>query len=130
MFIGPICQMLDSGEDPSKTIEQFIMVTIINQPEQQRKLGCLLVNTVVELKGVDDELVAEAGQIINRVISSCIALFERGQKQGMINEHKDPKALAAFFINCVNGMRVTAKQGCSEKTLKQITATALDVLKN
>ncbi|KAA9150007.1 TetR/AcrR family transcriptional regulator [Amycolatopsis acidicola] len=96
--------------------------------EYGRSIGCLTVNSTVELAGRDPE----AGAILRKDTEQRLALLRdviaAGQRDGEITSGRDAAALASYVNTVVGGMRVAAQGGASREELESIAATALDVL--
>lgn len=93
--------------------------------------GCLVANASLELAGRDPavaELVSQNFQRLQKALETVIA---RGQKTGEVAAHKNPRALARFFVNTMQGMRVLGKGSPPRQRrqcLQDVMDTALDAL--
>ncbi|MGY1942282.1 TetR/AcrR family transcriptional regulator [Nocardia asiatica] len=100
---------------------------IIEAPEGD-PLGCLVVNTTIELAPRDPELAAALAADHERRLAALTDVFEAGRRAGDIAADKDPVALAHFVIATIGGMRVAARGGADRETLTAVATTALDAL--
>ncbi len=93
-----------------------------------RSLGCLTVNTTVELAGRD----AAAAELLERDtatrLASLRAAVEAGRRDGSITSSRDAGDLARFLNATVAGLRVSAQGGADRAALESVAAIALDVL--
>ncbi|MEV6977934.1 TetR/AcrR family transcriptional regulator [Kitasatospora sp. NPDC093806] len=98
------------------------------QRPEGRSIGCLTVNTIVELAGRD----AEAAELVLRDqglrLASLAAVIAAGQRAGEISARRTPDELARFLNAVIGGMRVAAKGGADRPAVEAIAATALDAL--
>ncbi|CCH31101.1 TetR/AcrR family transcriptional regulator [Actinosynnema sp. NPDC047251] len=93
-----------------------------------RGLGCLSVNTVVELGG-DDAVVARLlDRDRERRHAALRAVVERGQRDGEFRTGQDPAHLVRFLDSVVAGMRVASQGGADRADLEGVAATALSAL--
>ena len=90
--------------------------------------GCLMVNATAELAPSDRDVARRAeanlwgGEELFRIA------LERGQESGEIDRRHDPRALALFLYNALQGLRVTAKATPDRQVLESIVDVTLSVL--
>ncbi|MEU8956420.1 TetR/AcrR family transcriptional regulator [Streptomyces sp. NPDC048518] len=96
--------------------------------ENGHSIGCLTVNTTVELAGRDPE----AARMLERDLAARLtvlrATIRSGQRDGDITSARDAGTLAQFVNAVIGGMRVAAQGGADRDTLQGITETALAAL--
>lgn len=122
-------RLLDDQDELPKTLQNFFNTMILNGDKQQKQIGCFVVNTIIELSKVDPELSQVAAKGMTKVRSYFEKLFTNAKKKGELSSDHDPKALALFYVNCIHGLRVSAKQGMSKEKLQQIVNTAIHVIR-
>jgi TetR/AcrR family transcriptional regulator, transcriptional repressor for nem operon len=93
-----------------------------------RKLGCLLTNTAVELAPHDAAIEARLKASFAKVEAAFARTIRRGQAQGEIAAQKDPRALARFLVNAVQGLRVFGRARPSRAALHDIVSATLAAL--
>ncbi|WP_405801814.1 TetR/AcrR family transcriptional regulator [Streptomyces sp. NBC_01506] len=93
-----------------------------------RSMGCLTVNTTVELAGRDAEADRMLERDTARRLASLRAAIEEGQRAGDIASTRDSGSLARFLVAVIGGMRVTGQGGGDRPTLEAIADTAMDAL--
>ena len=90
--------------------------------------GCFLINSTTELAGSDPE-VAKRINWAQSQMNNCLTDALRSAKQkGELTEDQDPRTLALFFSNTMNGLRVMEKNNPSREELEAVVNTALTVL--
>ncbi|MFJ9028194.1 TetR/AcrR family transcriptional regulator [Streptomyces sp. NPDC102274] len=94
-----------------------------------RSLGCLTVNTTVELAGRDPDADAMLDRDLTLRLASLRAVLEAGQRAGEIGSSRDAGALARFLNAVIGGMRVSAQGGADRATLESIASIAVDALR-
>ncbi|NGO72653.1 TetR/AcrR family transcriptional regulator [Streptomyces boncukensis] len=93
-----------------------------------RSIGCLTVNTTVELAGRDPEFARMIDRDAAVRLTALRAAIEAGQRDGEFTADRGAEALARFVNAVIGGMRVTAQGGADRATLESIAETALAAL--
>lgn len=88
-------------------------------------LGCLVVNSVVELGPRDEDIAALLRADQDRRFAALHGALVAGRAAGELDADKDPTALAHFVMASINGMRVMARGGADRATLASVATTAL-----
>lgn len=93
-----------------------------------RRLGCLLTNTAVELAPHDEAMGGRLRASFAKVEDAFARAIRRGQAEGDIPAQKDPRALARFLLNAVQGLRVTGRVAPRRAALHDIVTVTLAAL--
>jgi len=109
-----------------KAFEEFFLSLI--RSEQNRRLGCLLVNTSIELSPHNSEIDLELQKAFSKVESVFYTVLKNAQKNNEIDGKRDIRQIAKYLLNNVHGLRVSARAGSSEKDLKQIVNIILETI--
>ena len=112
------CMPLLKVGNPKEAVTEFYEVVFFSLNDEQRKRGCLLVNTILEQSGLDDELALIAAEKLSKIERSFQYCFESAKAQGYLSQSSDPSALAAFFMTLTKGLRVSAREGCQEQEMR------------
>ncbi|MQY03803.1 TetR/AcrR family transcriptional regulator [Actinomadura macrotermitis] len=96
--------------------------------EAEDGIGCLVVNTGVELAPRDPEVAEILRRDYRWRLETLRAAFDKGRRDGDIAAERDPVELAHFVIATVSGMRVAARSGAGRPALEAIAAGALHAL--
>lgn len=110
---------------PADAVREFYEIGFVQQPEKRLFRGCLLVNTILELRDVDNELSNIAAKYFDELESSFAACFQKCISNGTLGEGYDPVMLAGFFMTVIKGLLVVVRQNPSEACLRGIIETAL-----
>jgi TetR/AcrR family transcriptional regulator, transcriptional repressor for nem operon len=91
-------------------------------------LGCLVVNTGVELAPRD----AVIGELLRkdyaRRLDVLRAAVRAGQRAGEVDPGRDPEELAHFVIATISGIRVAGRSGAGREALEAVASAALRAL--
>ncbi|MGI5127406.1 TetR/AcrR family transcriptional regulator [Pseudonocardia sp. CA-107938] len=91
-------------------------------------VGCLVVNSVVELGGSDPEVAELLHRDGERRLVLMRDALAAAQTAGEIAPGRDPEALARFVGATISGMRVAARAGTDRAALAAIADTAIAAL--
>ncbi len=124
--------ILDDTERPAIERLRALFTRVIDGEFEQREdghsIGCLTVNTTVELAARDPEAAAMLERDLARRLASLGAAIRAGQRDGDITSGRDADTLARYLNAVIGGMRVSAQGGADRAALHAIAATALDAL--
>jgi TetR/AcrR family transcriptional repressor of nem operon len=112
-------------------IQQLLMRIVNDELGDAGQRGCLVANASLELAG-QDEVIAElvSGNFL-RLEKALERALIRGQAEGEIALHKNPRALARFIVNTIQGLRVLSKGSASQnrrQRLLDVVDVAMDAL--
>lgn len=112
-------------------IRQLLLRLLEEEVSDVQQRGCLVANATLELAGHDADVARLVTQNFQALHDAFQQLLQRGQQSGEISPEKDADALAWFFVNTMQGMRVLGKgQPVEERrqSLRQVTEVALNTL--
>ncbi|MER7695611.1 MULTISPECIES: TetR/AcrR family transcriptional regulator [unclassified Streptomyces] len=126
------CAVLD---DPSRSpggrvralLDKIVADEFDHRPDG-RSLGCLGVNTTVELAARDPEAARLLDRDAARRMRSLSGVIAAGQRDGSIVSARAPDALARYVNAVIGGMRVAAQGGADRAAVQAVADTALDAL--
>ncbi|MEU7467603.1 TetR/AcrR family transcriptional regulator [Streptomyces sp. NPDC044984] len=93
-----------------------------------RSLGCLTVNTTVELAARDSRAAELLERDTARRLAVLRAVIEEGRRDGSITSRRDAGALARFINAAIGGMRISSQGGADRTALESIAEVTLDAL--
>lgn len=125
-----LVKVLSESQDPVIGVSTFFEVGFFRNPAKLTSLGCLLVNTVLEMDDVDNELCAVAACHMDNIENAFVDFFLRCKADGTLPEGHDAVTLAGFMMTLMKGMRVVVRQKTGEAYLHDIIETALIVVQN
>ncbi|MGK5501443.1 TetR/AcrR family transcriptional regulator [Streptomyces sp. URMC 125] len=93
-----------------------------------RSMGCLTVNTTVELAARDAEVAGTLERGTARRLAALRAVMEAGRRDGSITSTRDPEALARFVDAAIGGMRISGQGGADRAALESVAEVVMDAL--
>ena len=126
LFAGRTHEMLARGRarmGPLDALRRFLERNFLRADDRHSRNGCMLVNTVIELAGVDDELSARASahlQALQADFEAC--LLDSGFPKGRAAE------LAAFLMTLNEGLRVSTRRNVPRRQQLERIDTAFRLI--
>lgn len=102
-------QVLEDGRPARQSIESFFRDAVAHIADPAQSSGCMTANEAVELAPHDADvqrLVAEDFQALDDAFTRAVT---RGQADGSIASHEDPRKLARFLVVGFQGLQVMAR---------------------
>ncbi|WP_232383445.1 TetR/AcrR family transcriptional regulator [Actinomadura violacea] len=114
-------------EDEGRTVRERLRTVLGHAVEAPADdpVGCLVVNTMIEMAPRDPDVKERLRRDQARRLAALRAAVEAGQRSGEIDAGRDAGALAHFVVAAIAGMRVAARGGADEATLRGIADTAM-----
>ena len=110
--------------------EQLRTFLCFQKPQHpyQAGIGCLLINTVVELGDSEPTLVNRALFYLQQTEELVAKAIQAGQKSGEVPLHLDAPTLARFFMSVKKGLLVSVRHGCDMGDLNETVDTAMQII--
>ncbi|MEU0738457.1 helix-turn-helix domain-containing protein [Streptomyces sp. NPDC006134] len=122
----------DAGRPAAERVRALLAMVVEGEAEHRtatgRALGCLGVNSVVELGARDAKTASLLERDAALRLAAYRAVMEAGRRDGSITSARDPGALARFLNATVAGLRVSSQGGAGRSALEAIADTAMDAL--
>jgi TetR/AcrR family transcriptional regulator, transcriptional repressor for nem operon len=121
----------DEGRSPVERLRALFSAVVDGETATRRdgrSIGCLTVNTTVELAGRDPEAAEILDRDGERRAAALRIVIAAGQRAGEITSGRDPDALARYLNAVIGGMRVAGQGGAGRAALESIAGTTLDAL--
>ena len=96
-----------------RAIRSFLEKTLVSITPEARRKGCLLVNSALELEGVNDDLyrqVLSHLKAFRRAMSRCL---QQASAAGELREQLDAAAALELLMTQIQGLRVESRLGMS-----------------
>ena len=118
---------LSVSESPLEFIKDFFRS--IAQAEQNDHLkGCIIANTVVEMTFIDEDLEANAVQILKEVEQMFTEVIKEEQTKGTIKTQTSPEILGKYLITFWCGLNTLRRMYHDENVLKDQIEMQLAVI--
>lgn len=96
--------------------------------ENGDRRGCMMYNAAVELCPSDGEVLERVATGLRRVETCFYEALQTAKENGELNSASDPRALARYLTNSLNGLRVMCMVFEDHGTLDDIVNTSLSML--
>lgn len=106
----------------------FFEATLLEVSQRKANLGCMMVNTVLELADVDEELNQLATRKLDAIENAFALAFEQAQQAGELDTTRTPQELARLVMTINLGLRVQSRQRQSRQHLKDLIDNSLSLL--
>lgn len=121
-------QILGEADSPLNGVRRYFRQLAKEAADPKAKRSCFLVNTVLELARQNKAVQKR----VNRHLGTIEALFRRAleaaQAKGELARDKDPKALAAFLMSNVWGLRVLSGTAPTPERTRTVVSQLLQLL--
>ena len=100
-------------------VRAFLEQTLVCTSDRGRRKGCLLVNSAIELDGVEPELhelVVSYLREFHRGIRACV---EQAHQDGHLTGHMTVDDATAMLVTHIQGLRVESRLGLSRESASQ-----------
>lgn len=131
MNAGQFAILEDERVSPVERLRALFAAVIDGEMDTRRdgrSIGCLTVNTTVELAGRDREAAGILERDLQRRLVVLRMVLAAGQRSGEVASRREPEDLARYVNAVIGGMRVAGQAGADRSVLQGIADTALDAL--
>lgn len=131
MTTAQLAVLEDTRRRAADRIRDLFAMVVDGETEHRadgRSLGCLTVNTTVELAARDSRAAELLERDTARRLAVLRAVIEEGRRDGSITSRRDAGALARFINAAIGGMRISSQGGADRAALESIAEVTLDAL--
>ncbi|WP_372665239.1 TetR/AcrR family transcriptional regulator [Amycolatopsis kentuckyensis] len=125
--LGKRQAVLDGPGTAAERLAAVLDQTIEDDVDQRRR-GCLVVNTLAELGLPDDEVGAALREDTERNLVMFAECVREGVLDGSLRDGLDPADVAEFLLSTTSGLRVMARRGTSRESMHAVADLALAAL--
>jgi TetR/AcrR family transcriptional repressor of nem operon len=125
---GAMMDMIGQSTDIRQTLHDLFDMAVRESISDKLQKGCFMVNSTVELAAWHQDIAEIARKNMEDVEEAFYQAIQKGQQNEQISKKHDARALARFFFNSMNGLRVAAKSGSRQDTFQDIVNVSLSVL--
>ncbi|MFI9269030.1 TetR/AcrR family transcriptional regulator [Streptomyces werraensis] len=131
MTTAQLAVLEDTRRRAADRIRDLFAMVVDGETEHRaggRGLGCLTVNTTVELAARDSRAAELLERDTARRLAVLRAVIEEGRRDGSITSQRDAGTLARFINAAIGGMRISSQGGADRTALESIAEVTLDAL--
>lgn len=124
-------KLLSGSGSPKALIRQLLVNVVEDELNDVEHKGCLVANACLELSGHDEDVTQFVVSNLQKLQHALENLLIKAQQSGEIASTQNPRALASFFLNTMQGLRVLGKGSPLEQRkqcLMDVVEVALNVL--
>lgn len=124
-------KLLSGSGSPKALIRQLLVNVVEDELNDAERKGCLVANACLELSGHDEDVAQFVVSNLQKLQHALENLLIKAQQSGEIASTQNPRALASFFLNTMQGLRVLGKGSPLEQRkqcLMDVVEVALNVL--
>ncbi len=118
---------LKEDGSPVRNLKLFFN-EFIERPMDKQCIGCLVVNSVVELAPHDKEAEKVVKDILKKIESTFFDCLKRAVELGEISSDRNIKALSRYFASSTHGLLITGKANATKEEMKDIVDVILSTL--
>ena len=123
-----LVEMLSQPGPVLPAVHALVEAYVAESLGDDRRRGCLVVNTAVELMPDDVQAARRVESSWDTLETALTSALTRARAQGEIDKAKDPRALARFLLVMLQGLRVLGHAHPDPGRLRDAAAQALSVL--
>lgn len=125
-----IVEAMKSDKSIKTKIKELLNGIIQETLTDRNSKGCFIVNTAVELAPHDSDILTLIQDNREDIVSALQVAIQQSIDKGEISHDKNPKALANYFYNLINGLRVDAKVHKTKSHYQDTIEIALKALED
>jgi len=123
------CQLLELLRSSAKEgIRQLFAQVVVDCSCDRGNKGCFITNTAVGLSQGDAETAVRIQANFLRMENAFAEALERARISGELTDEHEPRALARFLTNSLQGLRVLSKSSIAPEVLAEVVSVSLSVL--
>lgn len=124
-------KLLSGSDSPKALIRQLLLNIVEDELNDSEHKGCLVANACLELAGHDEDVSKFVISNLQKIQDALENLLIKAQQSDEIASIQNPRALASFFVNTIQGLRVLGKGSPLQErrqSLMDVVEIALSIL--
>lgn len=126
--VGTVADILNNAGTPLEGIRDCIIRIGKELTSQEKDHGCFLVNSALELSNRNPLVKQQIKPHLDAVETLFSEALSKAKKAGELSPGKDPKALAAFLMASIWGLRVMGETDPKPGRVDSVVKSILSVL--
>ncbi len=127
--VEQIGQVLARAGSPLEGVRAFFRQLAASAAEPDAMRSCFLLNTVLEVARHDPEVRARTSHHLDAVEALFRQCLESAKERGELGTDADPKALSAFIMTNIWGLRILLAAGADPQRVRLVVEQVLQVLR-
>lgn len=119
-FLHDVEDCIATARGPLAAVRALLRRSADSTLGDSRRRGCLAVNALLEMAGHDEDIAQTLRAHNEKLRRRLEQLLADAREQGELEPERDPRALSAFVMNNLWGMRVLCKSEPSRAALDSI----------
>ena len=111
-----------------EVLRAFLEKTLINVSDDDRSKGCLLVNSALELEGVEPHLYRRVSNGLDQLESEIRRCLAEADAQGQLHKGVEIEEAAGLLMSLIQGLRVGSRLGLSRNEARHRVNAMLAML--
>lgn len=100
-------------------VRAFLDQTLVCASDRSRRRGCLLVNSAIELEGVEPELHAKVVAYLREFHAGIQRCVEQAHADGLLSNALSVEDATAMLVTHIQGLRVESRLGLSKDSARR-----------
>ena len=118
----------DAPGSAREAVVEVVERTVATLAGDERRRGCLIANSAVELAPHDAEVGRRISGHLRRTEDLLHRVLVRAQASGEVSPDRAPRALARFLVNNLQGLRVMARAGATKEVMDDVADVMISAL--
>ncbi len=114
---------------PAPVVIRNLFFALVERDFAGNTRSCLMTKSALMTGRDNAEILARVCQFMDHVEGALFDLLVRGREEGDIPADKDPRALARFLANSMQGISVTSSTRATRAVLEDVVEVTLSVLR-
>jgi AcrR family transcriptional regulator len=125
--VGGQVEAMRRGASPAATL-RALLHAVAERPDDERRLGCMVVNALAEFGGADADVLATLGPGAVLIEEAVRQLVREGKARGEMSPSLDEGDAARALLCTRSGLMLHAKAGWSREALRRAADFTVDRL--
>lgn len=125
-YTQKMLDIINESEDIKTTIKELLQY-IQQDVAENKKTGCMMVNTAVELTGMEPFISNIVQENMTAIEEALAKKIQNARRSGTIKKEHNAKALARQLTNTINGLRISEKLGADRNYYSDVMEVTMSL---
>lgn len=127
-YLAHVRKLFEQGDDPIKSIEDFLTQVVIVNITDEETSGCLLIKTQLVISPKDEKIQHYIDQYFTQIEMLLKEAIIEAKKAGQTSA--DPEQFSKFIVTTIYGAHVFYKANGDRPVLERTLLCLIDILRN